>query len=164
MVYLSGRNIKTTRPSKKLDWKQLGPFRIAKQISDVSYKLDLPHAMKTVHNVFHVSLLEPAKQNTIPNRVQSPPPPVEIDGQEEHEVAEIVDSKLDRRSRPPKVLYQVRWVGYEGTSEEYSWATAEDLKNSWDIVQDFHKKYPEKPRSEAFNKKTRKTKRKTKNH
>ena len=118
MVYLSSKNIKTTRPSKKLDWKQLGPFKIAKQISDVSYKLDLPHAMKTMHNVFHVSLLEPAKQNTIPNRVQSPPPPVEIDGQEEHEVAEVVDSKLDRRSRPPRVLYQVRWVGYEGTVED----------------------------------------------
>ena len=164
MVYLSSKNIKTTRPSKKLDWKQLGPFKIAKRISDVSYKLDLPHAMKTMHNVFHVSLLEPAKQNTIPNRVQSPPPPVEIDGQEEHEVAEVVDSKLDRRSRPPRVLYQVRWVGYEGTVEEYSWATPEDLKNSWDIVQEFHKKYPNKPRSELFIKTTRRTKRKKQKH
>jgi hypothetical protein len=29
MVYLSTRNITTQRPTKKLDWKQVGPFRIS---------------------------------------------------------------------------------------------------------------------------------------
>jgi hypothetical protein len=28
MVYLNRKNIKTTRPALKLDWKKLGPFKI----------------------------------------------------------------------------------------------------------------------------------------
>ena len=32
--------------------------------------------MQAVHPVFHVSMLEPSIPNTIPDRVQTPPPPV----------------------------------------------------------------------------------------
>ena len=37
-------------------------------------------------------MLEPATPNEIPNRVQSPPPPVNIEGELEYEIAEIVRS------------------------------------------------------------------------
>jgi len=58
-IYLLKRNIKTKQPSNKLDYKQLGPFKILQKLSDVSYKLDLPGTTK-LHNHFHVSLLKPA--------------------------------------------------------------------------------------------------------
>jgi len=68
-------------------------------------------------------MLEPAPSSNIPGRVSSPPPAVEIDGELEFEIAEILDSKIDRRRRC-RLLYLVRWAGYEGTDEETSWITA----------------------------------------
>ena len=40
-------------------------------------------------------MLEPATPNEIPNSVQSPSPPVNIEGELEYEIAEIVNSKID---------------------------------------------------------------------
>jgi hypothetical protein len=74
--------------------------------------------MHAVHPVFHVSMLEPSTPNSVPNCIQ-PPPPVIIDEEPEYEISEILDSKLDKR-RACKLLYLVRWSGYEGTNEETS--------------------------------------------
>jgi hypothetical protein len=101
--------------------------------------------MRSVHPVFHVSQLEPAVPNTIPNRIQPPPPPVEVDGEPEYEISEILDSKLDRRRHHCQLLYLVRWSGYEGTDEETSWLLATELGNASDLVADFHSAYPDKP-------------------
>ena len=54
-VWLSTKNIKTERPSKKLDHKMIGPYKILKALGN-SCKLDLPASMK-IHDVFHSSLL-----------------------------------------------------------------------------------------------------------
>ncbi len=55
-IWLDARNIKTSRQSKKLDWKNLGPFTVTQVVSSHAYRLDLPDSMK-IHPVFHVSLL-----------------------------------------------------------------------------------------------------------
>jgi hypothetical protein len=89
-------------------------------------------------------MLEPAVPNEIPNRVQSPPPPVEVAGELEYEIAEVLDSKVDRR-RACKLLYLVRWLGYENTDEEFSWLPATELENAKDLTSDFHSAYPGKP-------------------
>ena len=57
-VYLLRKNVKTKRPSDKLDHKKLGPFKIDKKIGSVNYKLKLPRTME-IYPVFHMSLLEP---------------------------------------------------------------------------------------------------------
>ena len=46
----------------------IGPFRIAKKISDVAYRVELPPHLH-IHNVFHVSLLKPYKPS--PDRFTS---------------------------------------------------------------------------------------------
>ncbi|MBW0593906.1 hypothetical protein O181_133621 [Austropuccinia psidii MF-1] len=66
-VWLASKNIKTTRPTKKLSERWLGPFEVLKKICSHAYHLKLPQQWKTVHPVFHVSLLEPVKNSTIPN-------------------------------------------------------------------------------------------------
>jgi hypothetical protein len=58
-VYLLRRNIKSDKPTKKLDAVKLGPFKILRQKGPVNYELELPKRMR-IHPVFHVSLLEPA--------------------------------------------------------------------------------------------------------
>lgn len=59
--------MKSTRPKRKLDWKYIGPGRIVAQIGPLSFKVDLP-GLKSVHPVFHASLLEPFdKKGIIPH-------------------------------------------------------------------------------------------------
>ena len=58
-VYLLRRNIKTERPSDKLDHEKLGPSQFEKVTGPVNYRLSLPITMN-IHPVFHVSLLGPA--------------------------------------------------------------------------------------------------------
>jgi hypothetical protein len=75
--------------------------------------------MHAVHPVFHVSMLEPSTPNSILNHIQPPPPLVIIDEEPEYKISEILNSKLDKR-QACKLLYLVRWSGYEGTDEETS--------------------------------------------
>ena len=93
-------------------------------------------------------MLEVAPPSVIPGCTTEPPPPIEIDGDLEYEVAEIMDTKVDRRRRC-KLLYLVRWAGYKGSDEETSWITADELAHARELVQDFHKAYPNKPRPSA---------------
>ena len=144
-AFVKAQFFRTTRPSKKLAEKYLGPFEVIARAGTHSYTLQLPDNMRAIHPVFHVSMLEPATRNEIPNRVQPPPPSVKIDGDIEYEIAEILDSKIDRRRRHCNLLYLVRWAGYEGTDEETSWMLATELGHASEIVTEFHSAYPAKP-------------------
>ena len=89
-------------------------------------------------------MLEPATPNKIPNHVQSPPPPLEIQGELEYKISKVLDSKIDKR-RSCKLLYLVRWLGYKNTDEEYSWLPASELEHAAELISDFHSAYPDKP-------------------
>ena len=136
-VWLSSMNLHTQRPSKKHDWKKLGPFEIIERIGLQAYRLRLPESMK-IHPVFHVSLLEPCHENTLPNHVQPPPHPVIIDNRNEWEVEEILDSRIFRRH----LQYKVRWKGYSNSND--SWEPLEPLEHSLDLLHEFHTRYPTK--------------------
>ena len=58
IVYLNRKNIKTKRPSEKLDYTKLEPFKILEKKGPVIFKLDIPDHIK-IHPMFHKSLLEP---------------------------------------------------------------------------------------------------------
>jgi len=133
-----------TRPSKKLSEKFLGPYEILARPGTHSITLQLPDSLQAVHPVFHVSMLEPAIPNQIPDRVQPPPPPILVNDEPKFEISEILDSKIDNRRRACKLLYLVRWTGYEGTDEETSWILASELGHASELVADFHKAYPTK--------------------
>ena len=59
-MWLDARNIQTTQPAKKLDHKRLSPFTVTKVVSTHARQLGLPHNLRSIHNIFHVSILEPA--------------------------------------------------------------------------------------------------------
>ena len=144
-AYVLAKFISSTRPTAKLSEKYLGPYEIIAQPSASSYTLRLPKALRSVHPVFHVSQLEPHFPNPFPERSESPPPPIEVDDDIHYEVKAIVDSKLDRRYRQP-LRYYVEWLGYEGTSEQFSWVGVDDIGPSApEIVAEFHRRYPSKP-------------------
>ena len=142
LIWLDSRNIRTLRPQKKLDWKNLGPFPIKKIISSHAYELDLPASMR-IHPVFNVSLLRPAANDPVPGQYQPAPPPIEVEGLEEWEVEDIVDSRWERRGRGgPRLRYTVKWTGYDELTE----VPADHLENAQETVLNFHRRYPSKPK------------------
>ena len=139
-VWLNARNIATNRPSRKLDHKRLGPFEIVADVnlkSPYAFRLALPESMK-IHPVFHVSLLEHAADDPLPGQHVPPPPPVEVEGEEEYFVDSILDSRLYGRTQ--KLQYLVKWTGYDRPG----WEDARNI-NSLAAVDRFHELYPEKP-------------------
>ncbi|MBW0467681.1 hypothetical protein O181_007396 [Austropuccinia psidii MF-1] len=80
---------------------------------------------KSIHPVFHISLLEPVKTSTIPNRDQEPPPPIIIEEEDEWEVSQILDSKINRG----KLWYLVECKVFSQHPGRSTWEPAENLKN-----------------------------------
>ena len=74
------KNIKTERPSKKLDYKIIGPYQV-KELVGSSYRLELPTSMK-MHDVFHPNLLRKAGTDPLPGQHHEPEPPVMIDDEQ----------------------------------------------------------------------------------
>ena len=138
-MWLLPRNIRTTRPCKKLDYKKMGPFKILAKIGTSAYKLDLPAGMK-IHNTFHISLLEPYSDNKFPSQEHHPPPPIEIDGEPEYELEEIIDSRLYRNH----LQYRAKWTGYSPEHDK-TWYPAENFNNATIAIGRFHLRYPNKP-------------------
>ena len=91
MVWFLPRNIHTTRPSSKLYYRKIGPYKVLAKIGLSAYKVDFPPSMK-IHNNIHISLLEPYEDNKFPSEQLLPPPAVEIAGEKEYELQEIIDS------------------------------------------------------------------------
>jgi len=139
MVWLLPRNIKTTRPSKKLDYKKIGPFKILAKIGTSAYKLALPASM-AIHNTFYISLLEPYQDNRFPSQIKEPPPPVQIEGEHKYKLDEIIDSRLHYN----KLQYRAKWRGYSPEHDKV-WYPAENFNNAEHTVQRFHRRYPGKP-------------------
>ena len=63
MVYLLRKNIKTKRPSDKLDHTKLGPFKIQKKLGPITFRLELLAPIR-IYLVFYISLLELVPENT----------------------------------------------------------------------------------------------------
>ncbi|MBW0464262.1 hypothetical protein O181_003977 [Austropuccinia psidii MF-1] len=100
----------------------------------------LPSQWKSIHPVFHISLLEPVKKSTFPNWHQEPTPPIIIE-EEEWQVSQILDSKLKRG----KLWYLVEWKCFSQDPERSTWEPAEKLKNCPEPIKGFHSLYPDKP-------------------
>ncbi|GLB45801.1 putative chromatin organization modifier domain containing protein [Lyophyllum shimeji] len=108
-VYLDASDIETTRPSKKLSHRYLGPYTIECQVGPLVYKLRLLCSMSHLHPVFNAVKLRLAPPDPIPGRrTRPPPPPTLIDNEEWFNVEDILDSRIFRR----KLQYKVKWKGY----------------------------------------------------
>ena len=146
LVMLNGKNIKTRRPTRKLDHKLHGPFQIEEAISKTAMRLKLPKTWK-IHPVFHVSLLEPFVQGNREVNLddvlrQSDP----VENSPEYDVDKIMGST----QRGKKVLYLVKWKGWPAKKD---W-TREPYENFYTVgareeLRAFHAKNPDAPRTLA---------------
>jgi len=139
------RNIKTRCPSKKLDHKNHGPFQIEKLVSPLAVRLTLPRKWK-IHNVFHVSLLEPyrtGKHQAAPDPSKVLRAAGDIKQSEEYDVEEIMASVERGRGNNKRILYLVKWLEY---LERKDW-TEEPFDNfsvgGLEKLQEFHRRNPD---------------------
>ena len=89
-------------------------------------------------------MLEPSTPNQFPDQIQIPKPPIIINSDSKYKISEILNSRIDKRCKC-KLLYLVKWAGYEGMDEETSWLLASKLGHASKVVSDFHLAYPSKP-------------------
>ena len=136
-VYLISRNLRTKRPSKKLDFKKMGPFKVDERISTSNYRLSLPGTMKLRTNVFHISLLEPApKDARLATDVEAE------DEEEEWDVEDILDSRI----KDGQLQYLVKWLDFG--PEDNSWQPATNL-HCPEKQEEFHRRNPDRPATPA---------------
>ena len=88
--------------------------------------------------VFHSSLLEPYQDNTIPDHITPPPPPIKLEDGPEYEAIAILNSKIVRN----KLYYLVNRLGY-GPSER-TWELVMNLANPPALLEHFHHQYLDK--------------------
>lgn len=141
LVWLNRKNIDTTRPSPKLDFKRFGPFKVLKIVgeSKSAFQLELPPRWR-IHDVFHASLLDPYHANGIEGRKQLVPQPPEIvEGAPEYEVEEILNSKIERK----KLWYMVDWKGWG--PEDRTWEPAENFTHADKAIATYHQRHPQRP-------------------
>src|SRR5713101_2034566 len=108
LVWLEGKNLRISYPTRKLSPKREGLFAIREVISKLSYRLTLPKSWK-IHDVFHAMYLTPYRETEEYGPQTHAPPPELIGGEEEYEIEAILNH---RGSRARKLRYLVSWVGY----------------------------------------------------
>jgi hypothetical protein len=94
--------------------------------------LDLPENLK-IHNVFYVGRLSMVKEDDA-RPILREPGPLEVEGEEEYEVEEIVDSE----QHPEGWFYRVKWKGY--SPESNTWEPKANLEHAKTILKNYHQK------------------------
>ena len=134
LVKLSTRNLKL-KTNKKLSPTFIGPFRVLNAIGSQAYRLSLPSQYDRIHNVFHISLLEPWYGST-----DEELPMPELDDNDEWEVEEIKAKTM----RNKELYYLVKWKGWP--SEYNQWVFAGDMAHAPKLVKQFEKSIKKTPR------------------
>ncbi len=80
-VWLRLKNVRSTRPNKKLDWLTL-PYQVTELVGLHTLQLNVPPG---IHDVFHVDLVKRAASDALPSQMQDSLElqPLEVAGKEE---------------------------------------------------------------------------------
>ncbi|KAM8977480.1 LOW QUALITY PROTEIN: cilium assembly protein DZIP1 [Pelodytes ibericus] len=118
------------------------PFPVTALVGPVAVHLELPPSW-CVHPTFHVSLLMKWYPDTRERNHHNPPPPlpVVVDGTEEYEIEEILDSRI----LIGRLEYLVDWRGY--CPKECSWVPVSNIHAPAKIGA-FHRRHPSRPAPE----------------
>ena len=101
------------QPSKKFRLRWLGPFKVDKVVSPVSYRLQLPSSMK-IHPVIHVSRLKaavpspPEFAGRRPSTLQQPAQAADCSPSEDFTVDHLQDVRINPGTRR-SLQFLVRW-------------------------------------------------------
>jgi len=151
-VILRVKNLRSIRPSPKLNNKFAGPFLVTDVIGTQAYRVKMSPRYRAIHPVFHVSLLEPYHSR---EGEEPPPHPIIVEGEEEW----LVEAIRADRTRRGKKQFLVKWEGYG--EDENTWEPVGHLENASDALAEYRKRKEQRP-MKATRKSTRKSRGKRK--
>ena len=147
LVFVDAKNIKqpnlTNRPSRKLDPKRVGPFKVVRTVGTTGFELEMPGYPH--HNQFHAHSLTPFEEGTdfeLRSALKQPDHVAQDTGIEKWVVKELAARKKYYR----KWYYFVVYEGYG--VEEGEWELRSDLLNDCPrLIAEFEKRDPLPPNS-----------------
>ena len=112
----------------KLSPRYIGPFEITEKIGEVTYRLNLPSKLQSIHNAFHVSNLRKCLSD---EKAKIPYEEVTVDERlrfkEEPEA--ILDREMKRLRNKQVKLVKVQWKYHRGA--ETTWEPEDDMRKSY---------------------------------
>jgi hypothetical protein len=100
-VLVNAKNMTTRRPTKKLNHRYLSSFPVIKLIGGRAVQLGLSKTMRC-HNVFHVSLIEPYRKNSLLSRKQAISDSIIVEREDEYEPEKILRAEWRKAKRGTK--------------------------------------------------------------
>ncbi len=139
-VWLSFRNVKTTRLCKDLKDKQLNLYQITAKI-DIFYHLRLSISMKHLHSIFSSKLLRSYSEDLLSEQHSESLRSITIKDDEHWEINDILNFKCYWGW----IQYKVKWKDLDKDDEWY-YVDKEKFNDSEKVLNEFHKLYLSKSR------------------
>ena len=115
----------------KLSPRYIGPFEVLERVGIVSYWLALPPSLSSVHDIFHVSMLQ--KYTPDPTHIVDwGELVVDIDGTFEERLVRIMDSRDQVLRRKTVRLVNVLWR-HRGV-EEATWECEDTMRTTYPFL------------------------------
>ncbi len=139
-VWLSFRNVKTTRLCKDLKDKQLDLYQITAKVSTF-YNLRLSVSMKHLHSMFSSKLLRSYSEDSLSEQHSESLRSITIEDDEYWKI----DNILNFRRYQGRIQYKVKWKDLDRDDEWY-YVDKGKFNDSEKVLKEFHKLYSNKPR------------------
>ena len=131
----------STRVTKKLTQRYLGPFRIEEKVGCLAYRLAIPNDWR-IHPVLSVAQLEPTPEpfnNLFWHLHLYHPPTVFVDGDfdtlKSFEIDHLLNKRMIKRDKGLIIEYLVCWTGY--CPEWDRWYNVKNLDNAVELVRKY---------------------------
>ncbi len=139
-VWLSFKNVKTSRLCKDLKDKQLDLYQITVKVS-IFYHFHLSVSMKHLHSMFSSKLLQSYSEDSLSEQHSESLRSITIENDEHWEINNI----LNFRRYQDWIQYKVKWINLNRDDKWY-YVDKEKFNDSEKVLNEFHKLYSNKSR------------------
>ncbi len=137
-VWLSFRNVKTTRSCKDLKDKQLKLYQITIKV-EIFYHLYLSVSMKQLHSMFSLKLLRSYFDNFLLKQHSESLRLLTVKNNDYWKINDILNSRCYR----DQIQYKIKWTELDWNNEWY-YVNKEEFESSKEVLVEFHKLYSDK--------------------
>ncbi len=139
-IWLSFKNVKTTRLCKDLKDKQLNLYQITVKVN-IFYHLHLSISMKHLHSMFSLKLLQSYSEDLLSEQHSESLRSITIEDDEHWKIDDI----LNFRCYQDQIQYKVKWTNLNRNDKWY-YVDKEKFNDSEKVLNEFHKLYSNKSR------------------